>query len=114
MKKPLALLLLFGIVGCSDNDMKLTLDCELDNRWNPGVFEKKMQYIWYESTNSLQGKNGTVTPYKYENDFEITFERKDTRGILYNRLDNSLTILNLDDSESRWGMVVYQCKEVKK
>ena len=32
------------------------------------------QFIWYKSTNSLESSFGNVTPYKSENDFEITFE----------------------------------------
>ena len=114
MKQTLALVLMvLGIVACSDNDIKLTLDCELDDRYNEGVFAKRIQFIWYKSNNSLQGVDGTVTSYKFENDFEVTFERKDTRRILYNKIDNSLTFLNLDDYESRWGMMIYSCKKVK-
>ena len=113
MKKLLALILPLLIVGCSDNDIKLTLDCELDDRYNESVFAKRIQFIWYKSNNSLQGVDGTVTPYKFENDFEVTFERKDTRGILYNKIENSLTFLNLDNTDSRWGMMTYKCKKVK-
>ena len=112
-KNTLALVLIvFGIVGCSDNDIKLTLDCELDDRFNESVFAKRIQFIWYKSNNSLQGVDGTVTPYKFENDFEVTFERKDTRRILYNKIENSLTLMNLDDTDSRWGMMSYTCKKV--
>ena len=46
--------MVFGIVGCSDNDIKLTLDCELDDRFNESVFAKRIQFIWYKSNNSLQ------------------------------------------------------------
>ena len=51
--------------------------------------------------------------YKFKNDFEVTFERKDTRRILYNKIENSLTLMNLDDTDSRWGMMSYTCKKIK-
>ena len=115
MKKLLAISIFFGITGCSSSDIKLFLDCELDDRWNESLlFAKRTQFIWYKANNSLQEKNGTVTPYKYQNDFSVTFERENIRGILFNKTDKTLTILNLDDNETRWGMTIYQCKEIQK
>ena len=106
----LIVLLGFGLIGCSNN-ANLTLDCELDEIFNEDLVEKRTQFIWYKANNSLQGKDGSVTHYAYHNDFIIYFMRDRVRGITYDKFEKTLTITNLDENDSSWGMRSYVCIE---
>ena len=62
-------------MGCGGSDIKLSLDCESKNKTDSFDEPLRTQYIWYKSSDSLQGSDGSVTPYRSHDDFEITFLR---------------------------------------
>jgi len=107
----LIVLLGFGLIGCSNN-ANLTLDCELDEIFNEDLVEKRTQFIWYKANNSLQGKDGSVTPFAFQTDFMIHFMRDKVRAIAYDKFEKTLMIVNLDEKDSSWGIRSYVCREI--
>lgn len=110
---PLVLLILSGCFG-SEKEQKLVLDCNLieigPDRFKQ-EFKKRIQFIWYSSNNTLQGRElnyTSVTPFQKENDFEITFERNknnqglgDTlRTIVFNKITNELVLTHPEEINS--------------
>ena len=101
--KKLLITAVFFIAGCSEKPIDekiLVLECfnyDAAKNWDQPVF------IWYKANNSLDGSDGSSTPYQSHNDFRTTFVRDFTddiavdprterREIIYDEFKKDLSI----------------------
>ena len=73
------------LLGCSQNERIAILDCVVpeevprdarDLEGHPYSDNLRTQFIWYGApANGLSGSNGSWTPYQYQGEFDIHFER---------------------------------------
>ena len=73
------------LLGCSQNERIAVLDCVVpeevprdarDLEGHPYSDNLRTQFIWYGApANGLHGSDGSWTPYQYQGEFDIHFER---------------------------------------
>tara|TARA_B100001057_G_C22111812_1_gene667316 strand:- start:19 stop:402 length:384 start_codon:yes stop_codon:yes gene_type:complete len=122
MRVTVLLFLIFTTIGCSNK--KMTLDCkfvEILPEDHPGWMvdlKYDRQFIWYKNENHLQGSSGSVTPYRSENDFNVTFEKYFPNGperyrtIELNKIKNTLLVEEFKLSGMKEFSLFYKCEKL--
>ena len=102
----------------------MTLDCkfvEILPEDHPGWMvdlKYDRQFIWYKNENHLKGSSGSVTPYRSENDFNVTFEKYFLNGperyrtIELNKIKNTLLVEEFKLSGMKEFSLFYKCEKL--